>query len=418
MKGQLNIWYVHPYAGGPGVGRYSRPYYLARQWLQSGARAAVFTPAFHHLLDTPQAAGTREIKGVSYEFVPTRSYQGNGVGRLLHMAAFSLKMWLNAGKYARRHGCPDLVVASSPHPYIFLATHALARKFGARSIFEVRDLWPLSLTELAGIAPTHPLVRFTGWVERYAYHHADTVVSLLPCTLEHMTATGMPPDHWQYIPNGVHADESALPISTEDQPCVKQARLWREAGRSVVVYAGALGRPNYVDSLVQAIAHLKDHGDTNVFAIVVGRGELQEELRATINRIGLSERIALFEQMPKQVVLALLAHASVGYISLRKEPLFRFGVSPNKLFDYMLARLPVLFAVQAGNDPVQEAACGISVSPGDVVAIADGLRRLGSMSEAERRDMGERGHAYVLEQHSYDALARAYLDLANPSKES
>lgn len=414
--GKPNIWYVHPYAGGPGVGRYSRPYYLARQWLQSGARATVFTPAFHHLLDAAQAAGTRDIAGVPYEFVPARSYQGNGAGRLLHMAAFSMKMRLHAEKYARLHGRPDMVVASSPHPYIFLATHALARKFAARSIFEVRDLWPLSLTELAGVAPTHPLVRFTGWVERYAHRNADTVVSLLPCTLEHMVGTGMPAEHWRYIPNGVHTDESAPPASAADQPSVKQARLWREAGRTVVVYAGALGRPNYVDSLVQAIAHLRDHGDTSTSAVIVGRGELQEELRATIARLGLGDRVALFEQMPKQAVLALLAHASVGYISLRVEPLFRFGVSPNKLFDYMLARLPVLFAVQAGNDPVQEARCGVSVNPGDVAAIADGLRKLGSVSEAERQEMGERGHAYVLAHHSYEALARAYLDLANPQE--
>lgn len=410
--GTPNIWYVHPYAGGPGVGRYSRPYYLARQWRKSGARATIFTPAFHHLLDAPQASGTREIEGVPYEFVPARAYQGNGAGRLLHMAAFSLKMRLHAEKYARRHGRPDLVIASSPHPYVFLATHALASKFGAKSIFEVRDLWPLSLTELAGVAPTHPLVRFTGWVERYAHRNAHAVVSLLPCTLEHMMATGMPSSHWRYIPNGVHTDEISPPASAEDEPCVRQARLWREAGRSVVVYAGALGRPNHVDSLVQAIAHLKGQGDTNVSAVIVGRGELQEELRATIVQRGLTDRIALFEQMPKQAVLALLANASVGYISLRKEPLFRFGVSPNKLFDYMLARLPVLFAVQAGNDPVKESECGVSVNPGDVAAIADGLRHLGSLSEAERRAMGERGHAYVLANHSYEALAQAYLDLA------
>ncbi|MNT77424.1 Glycosyl transferases group 1 [compost metagenome] len=65
-----------------------------------------------------------------------------------------------------------------------------------------------------------------------------------------------------------------------------------------MVYAGALGRPNYVDSLVQAIAHLKDQGDTNVSAVIVGRGELQEELRARIAQLGLTDRIALFEQMP------------------------------------------------------------------------------------------------------------------------
>ncbi|MNQ73478.1 putative glycosyl transferase [compost metagenome] len=410
-SGKQNIWYVHPYAGGPSVGRYSRPYYLARQWLKAGARATVFTPSFHHLLDTAQTAGTRDIAGVPYEFVPARAYQGNGAGRLLHMAAFTLKMRLHAEKYARLHGRPDIIVASSPHPYVFLATHALARKFGARSVFEVRDLWPLSLTELAGVSPTHPLVRFTSWVERYAHRHADTVVSLLPCTLEHMTATGLAPERWRYIPNGVHTDEGVPTASAEAQPSVKLARQWREAGRSVVVYAGALGRPNHVDSLVQAIARLRNQGDDKVSAIIVGRGELQEALRATIAERNLGDRVALFEQMPKQAVLALLKHASIGYISLRPEPLFRFGVSPNKLWDYMLARLPVLFALQAGNDPVQEAQCGISVDPGEIGAIADGLRALAALSEPERAVMGERGHAYVLSHHSYEALAQAYLQL-------
>ena len=74
--------------------------------------------------------------------------------------------------------------------------------------------------------------------------------------------------------------ESAHSASAAYQPCVQQARQWRNAGRYVVVYAGALGRPNYVDSLVQAIAHLRDLGDDKVCAIIVGRGELQEELRA------------------------------------------------------------------------------------------------------------------------------------------
>ncbi|MGE8672259.1 MAG: glycosyltransferase family 4 protein [Achromobacter kerstersii] len=412
-----NIWYVHPYAGGPGVGRYSRPYYLARQWLQAGARATVFTPSFHHLLDAAQTAGARDIDGVPYEFVPARAYQGNDVGRLLHMATFSMKMRLHGDKYARLHGRPDIIVASSPHPYVFLATHALARKFGARSVFEVRDLWPLSLTELAGVSPDHPLVRFTSWVERYAHRHADTVVSLLPCTLEHMTSTGLSADRWRYIPNGVHADEGVLSASTEEQPSVKLARQWREMGRSVVVYAGALGRPNHVDSLVQAIARLRDQGDGKVAAIIVGRGELQETLRATIADRKLGDRVALFEQMPKQAVLALLAHASIGYISLRPEPLFRFGVSPNKLWDYMLARLPVLFALNAGNDPVREAQCGVSVDPGDVGAIADGLRTLAALNPQERAAMGERGHAHVLAHHSYEALAQAYLQLDQPREQ-
>ncbi|SAI60572.1 lipopolysaccharides biosynthesis glycosyltransferase [Bordetella trematum] len=407
-----NIWYVHPYAGGPGVGRYSRPYYLSRQWQQQGVRATIITAAFHHLLDEPQQAGHRRIGGVDYAFLPAHAYQGNGLGRLRNMFGFSARLYTQAGALRERYGTPDLIIGSSPHPYAFPAVQAVARRFGAQSVFEVRDLWPLSLVELAGVSPGHPLVRLTGAIERHAYRRADYVVSLLPCTRDYMEAAGLPPAHWRYIPNGVHTDESADAGAGAGEACVQLALRWRAEGRAVVVYAGALGKPNHVDSLVKAIARLKTEGQNHIAAIIVGRGELQDSLRAEIEAGGLSDQVALFGQIPKAAVHTLLASASVGYISLRPEPLFRFGVSPNKLFDYMLAGLPVLFAVQAGNDPVGEAGCGVSVNPGDPAAIADGLRQLCLQDEAARQAMGQRGRDYVLARHSYEALAQAYLNLA------
>lgn len=63
-----------------------------------------------------------------------------------------------------------------------------------------------------------------------------------------------------------------------------------------------------------------------------------------------------------------LREASVGYICCVRASCFA-GVSPNKLFDYMVAGLPVIFAVRAGNDPVTESCCGVTVDPGDPQAI-------------------------------------------------
>lgn len=412
MSNTPNIWYVHPYAGGPGVGRYSRPYYLAQYWLAAGAKATVFTPSFHHLLDAPQHSGNQIVEGVPYEFVPSPSYQGNGLGRLRNMATFSARMYAWATKFAAQHGRPDMIVASSPHPYVFLATHAIARKFDAVSVFEVRDLWPLSLIELAGVAPTHPLVRFTEWLERRAYRQADFTVSLLPCTLDYMQGQGLAAAHWRYIPNGVHQDE--FQVMDSQQACVQQVRQWRSQGRTIVTYTGALGRPNHVDSLIRAIALLRDQGDDSLAAVIVGRGELEADLQNLISQSGLSDRVALFGQIPKQDVLALLSEVDIGYISLRPEPLFRFGVSPNKLFDYMLAGLPVVFAVQAGNDPVGKSKCGISADPGNPQSVAMALHKIGMLSSAERKAMGERGRSFVLENHTYERLASRYLDLLKP----
>lgn len=411
MSQDGSIWYVHPYAGGPGVGRYDRPFHLAHHWQALGRRCAVLTAAQHHLLDTPRAPGVEQIAGVNYEFIDTPAYAGNGLGRLRNMAAFTLQLASQGDALVRRHGRPAMIIASSPHPYAWLAVHHLARRLQARAVFEVRDLWPLSLVELAGVSPGHPLVRVTGWLERRAYRNADAVVSLLPNTLEHMRDLGLDPARWHYIPNGI--EDAPAPAASQDQACTVLARQWRSQGRTVIVYAGALGRPNHVDSLVHAMGLLRSAGQQSA-AVIVGRGERLEQLRQLVTQLRLEDRVAIFDQIPKKDVLGLLCEASAGYISLRPEPLFRFGVSPNKLFDYMLASLPVLFAVKAGNDPVAEAACGVSVDPGDPQAIAAGITELAALTEGARQAMGERGRAYVVQRHGYRQLAEDYLRLLAP----
>jgi glycosyltransferase involved in cell wall biosynthesis len=91
-------------------------------------------------------------------------------------------------------------------------------------------------------------------------------------------------------------------------------------------------------------------------------------------------------------------------------PIYRFGIAPNKLMDYMMAGCAVLHSVEAGNDPVADSGCGLTVAPEDPAAVADGLRRLAALPADERRAMGERGRAYVLAHHTYPVLAQRFLD--------
>ncbi len=401
------IWYIHPYAGGPGIGRYDRPYHLSREWGKTGINSVVIAASNHHLLDQPQVAGTKDVNGVHYEFMDTPPYQGNGVGRIINMFALGWKILLKHREIARRHGRPSMIIASSPHPYAFLSAWWLARKYDAKCVFEVRDIWPLSMVELGGVSARHPLVLFTGWIERFAYRCSDAVVSLLPMSAGHMVSLGLDRDRFHYIPNGVDVS-GVTAIQDEGSDCAMLAKRWRAEGYSVVVYAGALGRPNHVVTLVRAIIDLRSKGYEKVRAIIVGRGEQAEELEALIRSSGLGEAVALFGQIPKMAVQALLQNASIGYISLRPEPLLRFGISPNKLFDYMLAALPVIFAIRAGNDPVAEAGCGRSVDPGDVPAIAAALQELSSLQEADLSALGRNGKAYVERKHGYNQLAISY----------
>jgi glycosyltransferase involved in cell wall biosynthesis len=120
--------------------------------------------------------------------------------------------------------------------------------------------------------------------------------------------------------------------------------------------------------------------------------------------------VIFLSPVPKNSISELLRKMDILYIGLRRSPLFRFGVSPNKLFDYMMAGKPIIHAVEAGNDLVQESGCGISVPPEDPVAIAEAIKKLLTMSPIEREEMGRRGREYVVKNHDYKVLAKKFLE--------
>jgi len=405
------IWYVHPYAGGPGVGRFYRPFEFARNWQSKGVKTIVITAAFHHILNAPGSRkGLHDIEGVSYEFLPMPAYKGNGIGRLLNMFALNAQLHRYARALVQRHGTPDMIIGSSPHPFSFFTIHKLVRRFNAMSVFEVRDLWPLSLTELLNVSPKHPLVLLMGYAERYAYRHADAIVSLLPEALPYMAAHGLKESRrWHYIPNGADMKQ-ILPVMCSSD-ALTQAKQWRDAGKFVLVYPGALGMPNNLGPLVQAIKILRQRKHEHIGVIIVGKGEQEQQLRAQIAHESLQNSIAIYPQVSKDAVVSLLQNTDAGYISLHKSSVFRFGVSPNKLFDYMRAKLPIIYAIEAGNDPVRDCRCGYSVAPDKPEEIADALVALAALPLQERQAMGQRGYDYGLENHHYPRLADKYLNL-------
>lgn len=410
-KSGPNIWYVHPYAGGPGVGRYSRPYLLAKQWEAEGCRATVVTCACHHLLDAPQMPGTRSIEGVTYEFLPAKSYEGNGLARIANMLTFTGMLWQQGTRLRATHGQPDMIVASSPHPYHFLASHRLARKFDAVSILEVRDLWPLSLIELAGVSARHPLVVATSALEKYSYRHADGVASLLPETYPHMKALGLEHGQWRYIPNGIDASELSHQ-DVESEP-LSALRKWRAEGKRTVLYAGAIGEPNNIGILLETARRT---ASSDARFLIVGRGSQFDELNRAIADGGLGSIVKIFPQVSKEAALTLMRNADIGFISLLSKEIFRFGISPNKMFDYMHAGLPIVCAIRAGNDPVSEANCGLTVAPDSAEEIAGAVDELLSLPLSALQALGENGTRYIQTHHDYAKLARDYLSLYHQIK--
>jgi glycosyltransferase involved in cell wall biosynthesis len=406
----MNIVLINQYAGSLRHGMEYRPYYLAREWQRRGHRVTIVAGSFSHLRTrAPQLRGGRtseDIDGLRYVWLWTPGYRGNGARRALNLFAFAGQLLRYQG-WLRREAAPGVVIASSTHPLDVAPARRLARAAGARLIFEVHDLWPLSPIELGGISPRHPFMQLLQWAEDYAYRHADHVVSMLPNAEAHMRAHGLAPGKFLYVPNGIDLEEwerAAAPLP--DEPAALIARL-RAEGRFLVGYAGAHGVANALHSLLAAAERLRG---APVAWLLVGQGPEKAALERIARERGLSD-VHFLAPVAKAAIPALLAELDALYIGLQSQPLFRFGVSPNKLMDYMMAARPVLYAIAAGNDPVAESGCGLSVPPEDDAAIADAVRRLMALGPEARAAMGVRGRAYVRAHHDYRVLAERFARL-------
>jgi glycosyltransferase involved in cell wall biosynthesis len=401
----VNILYLNHYAGTPALGMEYRPYFLAREWVRLGHRVQVVAADHSHVRARQPRAGDETIDGVSWRWVATPPYRGNGFARLRNILAFLRALWSDAPRWAAAFR-PDAVIASSTYPMDIWPARRIARLAGARLVHEVHDLWPLSPIELSGMSPWHPFALLCQRAEDAACRDADAVVSMLPKVHAHLASRGLDLGRLHIVPNGIDPAEWERAPAPLDPAVAAALDAARGDGRVVVGYAGSMGEPNALDTLLDAARLLR--GEPFAF-VLVGDGHLRSRLEARVREERLAS-VELLPPIPKAQIPAFLARLHIAWIGWQRVPIYRFGIAPNKLMDYMMARCVVLHAVEAGNDPVAEAGCGLTVVPEDGAATADGLRRLAALPAAERRAMGERGRAFVLARHTWPVLAARFLE--------
>jgi glycosyltransferase involved in cell wall biosynthesis len=409
----MNILYINHYAGTPALGMEFRPYYLAREWVRGGHRVQMLAASYSHVrARQPEVGATprnETVDGIGYRWYPTRGYLGNGIGRLRNIWEFLSQVWRDTDRLVRE-ARPDVVIASSTYPMDIWVARRIARRAKATLVFEVHDLWPLSPIELSGMSPGHPFARLCFKAESDAYRDADVVVSMLPCVHSYMASRGLDLDKLAIVPNGISPDDWAAAPQPLRGDVAGTLATARAVGETVVGYAGSMGDPNALDTLLDAAARLRgDPAGSKLRFVLVGDGHLRAHLHERVRREGLVN-VTLLPPIPKLQVPALLAQVDIAYIGWQRVPIYRFGIAPNKLMDYMMAERPVLHSVEAGNDPVAEAGCGITVAPQDAAAVANGLLKMLALAPAARAVMGHRGREFVLKKHTYPVLAKRFLD--------
>ena len=392
------IWVINQFAGTPESGWGERHFYFSKYWIQAGYQVKIISGSFNHVFSkTIEVDGLYEYENyenVEFYWVKTPHYKATSIIRFYSMLVFMLRVMLLPIK---KIGKPDVIIVSSMPIFPILSGYLLKLKFNSKLLFEIRDIWPLTLQLLGKKSKNHPAVRFIGWFEKLGYRRSDAVVSLLPKAQGHIESVAGKSVNFHYIPNGIDARSIGYDPIPEDL----DSKIPKD--KFIIGYAGTFGLANALEYFVEAAIKLKD--DTTFFFVLVGDGYLKNILKTKTK--GLTN-ILFYPKIRKAQVQKLVARFDVAFVGRNDTPLFKHGVSANKYFDYMLAGKPILDSNNYIKDPVELSGCGIIVKPDSSAAIIEGIKKLFDISESERLEMGEKGRQFVLKEHAISELATQY----------
>ena len=156
--------------------------------------------------------------------------------------------------------------------------------------------------------------------------------------------------------------------------------------------------------LLHAAKWLQDRGRSEIRFLLVGGGSEEGALRKLSAQLGL-RHVEFRGLVPKKDICDVMAEADGFVATLKDVPLLKYGISLNKICDYLASGRPSILSGQPGYDPIFEARAGISVAAEDPEALGAAVEALLALQSAERLQMGKNGLEYLERVHGVNVLA-------------
>lgn len=401
----MNILYINHYAGSPDMGMEFRPYYLSREWIKMGHKVSIIAGDYSHLRKHNSKVSrdfqTEEIDGIKYIWVKTGKYQGNGFARALSMVRFVRKLYLHARRIVERFK-PDVVIASSTYPLDTYPAQRISKITGAKYIHEFHDLWPATLYEVGGMSKKHPFVLLMQIAENSACKNCDDCVSLAPYTKDYFVSHGLDSPKFHNIQNGVVEEEWT---NYEEIPEAHKQFFKEKKDKFVVGYFGGHALSNALDWSLDVAKEMQN--DKDVIFVFVGDGVERKRLMKRVIEESIENSFFL-PPVSKKAIPGLLKYFDCSYMTGMPSPLYRFGLCLNKMYDSMMAGIPIVCAFDAPNTLVTEYGCGYQCNPSDKSEVVHAIQKIKKMSPKVRAEMGKRGQEAILSNFTYSKLAKRF----------
>lgn len=345
-----------------------------------------------------------EADGAQFYVIKTSNYRRT-YERVLVSLQFQNRVWSLRDELPK----PDVIVSDFAGLFgnVFLKWK---RKYGTKIIYDVLDLWPEGFVEMGYVKRTSPIAKILYNMEHKSYREADGIIFSMQGGRDYIVDKGWSKEvggdvdtsNIGYLNNGVDLetlDRERNEVHLDDPDL--------DTDQFKVIYLGSISAMNGLDVLVETAKVLRDRENDKVIFLIYGYGNQEEQLKKMVSDNGLSN-IKFKGKLEKKYAMSLLSRSDLNIFTFRDSPLWKYGVSPNKLFMYFASGKPVLSMIKPNYDLVKEKDAGISVQNKPEV-VADAIERFCKMSEEEYEKYCRNARA-TAEEYDYKNLVQVLID--------
>jgi colanic acid biosynthesis glycosyl transferase WcaI len=409
----MNILFCSPYFP-PEMGAPSaRTSELGRYWVRMGHQVTALTG----FPNQPTGVVPPEYRKKMWRLIMREDFEGIRVERTWLAPFPNRKPWeriLNyssymasaaiRGTFLPRH---DVVIATSPQLLTALAGWWIARVKGVPFVFEVRDLWPESLTATLGKAEGSWMHRIVGRIASFLYRHSDHIVVVTPAFRTYLA------EHWKVplekisvVVNGVETE-----LFRPTGPAGEAEAIREQFGlgdRFIVSFIGTIGNAHGLGTVVEAAQRMQQVHRDALF-LLVGDGAEREKVERMAAETGLTN-LRFTGPQPRRLIAPLIRASDVCLVLLKRSDVFK-TVIPTKMLEFMSCARPFVLGVEGQAQEIAErAGTGLCIPPEDVDALVTAIDRLYT-DPVLREEFGRKGRDYVVRYMSREQTARDYIDV-------
>lgn len=380
-----------------------RHYFLAKEWVKLGYDVTVLSSSFNHFTyKTPicnERFNLEMIDKVKFIWVKNINYKNpHGFLRILNWLNFAISCFrFNSKNY-------DYIICSSPSVFNIIP-YLLKNYFYKKSklIFEVRDIWPLTLTSIGRYSIYNPFIYFLKYLEKISYEKSDLIIGTMGNLKQHIKNITNNKFKFGFVPQGYDINY----LKNSEKYNIRSLCKFPKRSKFVIGYAGSMSISNNLDTIISSAKEIEKI-TPHINFYFLGDGIEKKRL---LNMSKELNNVYFFDKVQKKYVISFLNQCDVLYDSVKKTDIYDYGISRNKMIDYMYSSKPILFSYSGYEDIITKVKNGFIIEPDNVVHLTKKIIQISKIDKKVLKSIGARGKEFITKKRQFKHLAFNYLKL-------